>query len=78
VPLVFPKAGIFLQQPRKLFSQGMVAFANAAEVRWNWSTTTSYHFHAVAKVLWPIFSCSVKNVTGANQTVVIVKFITEK
>jgi hypothetical protein len=39
---------------------------------------TLFRFHVVGKVLLPTFNCYVRNVIEVNQTVVIVKFITEK
>lgn len=56
----------------------MVEFANAVGVHWNWNMITSFHFRVVDKVLLPMFSYCVKNVTVVNQTVVIVKFITKE
>jgi hypothetical protein len=78
VSVVFLKAAIFQKQQKKLFSPEMAVFVNAVEVRWNWNMITSFHFPVVDKALLPTFSCYVRNVTEVNQTVVFVKFITEK
>jgi hypothetical protein len=48
--LVFPKAGIFQLQPKKLFLPETVVFVNAAEVQVSWNMITSFLFLVADRV----------------------------
>ena len=64
-----------LKPPKKLSSQGMVVFVNAAAAHQKLNMITLHPFLAVEKAMLLIFSCYAFNAIEVNRIVVPVKFM---